>query len=106
MAASNNKKMTAAEKSEMLSELLVVKNVKNVKMIKLVHFKVHEEDFYANTYTDLDRYIESIVPLMDAQNLMRAQRNHYEANRTMTRKKAEKMNYNYIKRRNYFYKYR
>ena len=51
MAASNNKKMTPAEESEMLKELLVVKNV---KMIKLVHYKVNEDDFYASTYTDID----------------------------------------------------
>ena len=50
----------------MLNELLVVKNV---KMIKLVHFKVNEDDFYANTYTDIDRYINSSVngcPKFDA----------------------------------------
>ena len=45
--------------------------VKNVKMIKLVpsSFKVNEEDFYANTYTDIDRYIDSSVngcPKFDA----------------------------------------
>ena len=61
--------MTAAEEREMLRELLVVKNV---KMIKLVDFKVKEEDFYAQTYTDLINI--SIAPLMDAQNLMRARR--------------------------------
>ena len=58
--------MTAAEEREMLRELLVVKNV---KMIKLVDFKVKEEDFYAQTYTDLDKYIDSSVngcPKFDA----------------------------------------
>ena len=66
MAAKNcNKKMTSAQERELLRELLVVKST---KIIKLVEFK-EEEDFYAQTYTDIDKYIDANVngcPKFDA----------------------------------------
>ena len=57
--------MTSAEERELLRELLVVKSM---KIIKLVEFK-EEEDLYAQTYTDIDKYIDANVngcPKFDA----------------------------------------
>ena len=87
MATNNKKKLTQAEENAILQELFGVSksnNNNNRKSIsRLVIFNVPEDDFYRNTYSDIDQYMDNVVngcPVFDIstkQALSAAEFNQY-----------------------------
>ena len=84
MATNNKKKFTQAEENAIVQELLGKSNnnEKKKKSInkKLVNFNVKEDDFYRNTMTDIDQYMDNAVngcPVFDIATKQAAELDQY-----------------------------